>query len=119
MIPTVCSWRRFEPPLNFLKVQFLEFYLKMPLSILKDCALIYVLDKILERRSSSSTVSDGVVELRTALANYLHIHFLLEALLNKTGTSQVGAISKAQKAQNFFWKKIEIFEKIFLSENVA
>ena len=25
---------------------------------------------------------------------------------NKTGTSQVGAISKAQKAQNiFFWKK--------------
>ena len=33
---------------------------------------------------------------------------------NKTGTSQVGAISKAQKAQNiFFWKKLEIFEKKF------
>ena len=32
--------------------------------------------------------------------------------LNKTGTSQVGAISKAQKAQNiFFGKKLEIFEK--------
>ena len=31
---------------------------------------------------------------------------------NKTGTSQVGAISKAQKAQNiFFGKKLEIFEK--------
>ena len=27
--------------------------------------------------------------------------------INQTGTSQVGAISKAQKAQNiFFWKKI-------------
>ena len=40
---------------------------------------------------------------------------------NKTGTSQVGAISKAQKAQNiFFGKKLEIFEKKnFLSENVA
>ena len=32
--------------------------------------------------------------------------------LNKTGTSQVGAISKAQKAQNIFLeKKLEIFEK--------
>ena len=32
--------------------------------------------------------------------------------VNKTGTSQVGAISKAQKAQNiFFGKKLEIFEK--------
>ena len=31
---------------------------------------------------------------------------------NKTGTSQVGAISKPQKAQNiFFGKKLEIFEK--------
>ena len=41
-------------------------------------------------------------------------------ILNKTGTSQVGAISKAQKAQNIFiGKKLEIFEKIFLSENVA
>ena len=31
---------------------------------------------------------------------------------NKTGTSQVGAISKAQKAQKiFFGKKLEIFEK--------
>ena len=41
-------------------------------------------------------------------------------LLNKTGTSQVGAISKAQKAQNIFLeKKLEIFKKKFLSENVA
>ena len=34
---------------------------------------------------------------------------------NKTGTSKVGAISKAQNAQNIFtWKKkLEIFEKIF------
>ena len=40
--------------------------------------------------------------------------------INKTGTSQVGAISKAQKAQNiFFGEKLEIFEKIFLSEKVA
>ena len=40
--------------------------------------------------------------------------------VNKTGTSQVGAISKAQKAQNFFFgKKLEIFEKKILSENVA
>ena len=41
-------------------------------------------------------------------------------LINKTRTSKVGAISKAQKAQNiFFGKKLEIFENIFLSENVA
>ena len=34
--------------------------------------------------------------------------------MNKTGTSKVGAISKAQKAQKiFFGKKIEIFEKFF------
>ena len=33
---------------------------------------------------------------------------------NKTRTPQVGAISKAQKAQNiFFGKKLEIFEKKF------
>ena len=38
---------------------------------------------------------------------------------NKTGTSQVGAISKAQKAQNFFGKKLEIFEKKILSEKVT
>ena len=38
---------------------------------------------------------------------------------NKTGTSKVGAISKAQKAQKtFFKKKLEIFD-FFLSENVA
>ena len=30
---------------------------------------------------------------------------------NKTRTSKVGAISKAQKAQNIFSKKLEIFEK--------
>ena len=33
------------------------------------------------------------------------------------GTFQVGAISKAQKAQDFFKKKLEIFD--FFSENVA
>ena len=39
--------------------------------------------------------------------------------MNKTGTSKVGALSKAQKAQNtFFLKKLEIFD-FFLSENVA
>ena len=32
-------------------------------------------------------------------------------ILNKTGTSKFGAISKAKKAQNiFFGKKLEIFE---------
>ena len=37
---------------------------------------------------------------------------LLISSTNTTGTSQVGAISKAQKAQNiFFGKKLEIFEK--------
>ena len=31
--------------------------------------------------------------------------------LNKTRTTEVGAISEAQKAQNIFvWKKLEIFE---------
>ena len=29
---------------------------------------------------------------------------------NKTGTSKVGAVSKAQKAQNIFFEKNEIFE---------
>ena len=32
---------------------------------------------------------------------------------NKTGTSKVGAISKAQKAQKIFWKKLGIFGKKF------
>ena len=36
-----------------------------------------------------------------------------ESFINKTGTSKVGAISEAQKAQKNFWKKIEIFEKFF------
>ena len=37
--------------------------------------------------------------------------FLVSPNLNKTGTSQVGAISKVQKAQNIFsGKKFEIFE---------
>ena len=57
-----------------------------------------------------------------------HLGFPKQAVLqskhssveNKTGTSQVGAISKAQKTQNiFFGKKLEIFEKFLLSENVA
>ena len=40
--------------------------------------------------------------------------------LNKTGTSQVGAISKAQKAQNIFLEKtLKFSKKKFLSENVA
>ena len=42
------------------------------------------------------------------------------AELNKTGMSQVGAISKAQKAQNIFLEKnLKFSKKIFLSENVA
>ena len=40
-----------------------------------------------------------------------HTLFLFEGR-NKTRTPQVGAISKAQKAQSiFFGKKLEIFEK--------
>ena len=39
---------------------------------------------------------------------------------NKTRTSKVGAISKAQKAQkNFFGKKHEFLKKKFLSKKVA
>ena len=39
---------------------------------------------------------------------------------NKTGTSKVGAIAKAQKAQNIFLEKNLKFSKnFFLSENVA
>ena len=39
---------------------------------------------------------------------------------NKTATSQVGAISKAQKAQNIFLEKnLKFSRKKFLSENVA
>ena len=34
-------------------------------------------------------------------------------LTNKTRTSKVGAISKAQKAQNIFLEKIDIFENFF------
>ena len=40
-------------------------------------------------------------------------------MTNKTRTSKVGAISKAQKGKTFFGKKLEIFEKVSLSENVA
>ena len=40
-------------------------------------------------------------------------------LNNKTGTSKVGAISKAQKAQKTFLKKNLKFLNFFLSENVA
>ena len=40
--------------------------------------------------------------------------------VNQTGTSQVGAISKAQKAQNiFFGKNLKFSGKKFLSEIVA
>ena len=40
--------------------------------------------------------------------------------INKTGTSQVGAISKAQKAQNIFLEKnLKFSKKKFQSENVA
>ena len=35
---------------------------------------------------------------------------------NKTRTSKVGAISKAQKAQNIFLEKIVIFEKKFFQK---
>ena len=38
---------------------------------------------------------DSVIE------NYYSFRFLTEASTNKTGTSKVGAISKAQKAQKF------------------
>ena len=38
---------------------------------------------------------------------------------SKTGTSKVGATSKAQKAQNIFLKKNLKFWNFFLSENVA
>ena len=67
-----------------------------------------------------------------SIQNYIYIYIynsilisisILSKLVNnvrkrscliKTGTSQVGAISKAQKAQNiFFGKKLEIFEKTF------
>ena len=41
------------------------------------------------------------------------------AMTNKTRTSKVGAISKAQKAQNIFLDKNLKFLKIFFSENVA
>ena len=39
--------------------------------------------------------------------------------MNKTRTSKVGAISKAQKAQKkIFWKKLVIFEKKFLQKKL-
>ena len=42
------------------------------------------------------------------------------SLRNKTRTSKVGAISKAQKKRKtFFWKKNEIFENFFHSKKVA
>ena len=58
--------------------------------------------------------------LQTFSVNLLDMNLERSKNRNKTGTSQVGAISKAQKAQNiFFGEKLEIFEKKFLSENVA
>ena len=41
----------------------------------------------------------------------------LHRIKNKTRTSKIGAISKAQKAQNIFWKKIEIFEIFFFQKS--
>ena len=46
----------------------------------------------------------------------MELNMVEEMIMNKTGTSKVGAISEAQKAQ--FFLKLEFFE-IFLSENVA
>ena len=44
----------------------------------------------------------------------------LKELRNKTRTSKVGAISKAQKAQNnFLEKNLKFLKKIFLSKKVA
>ena len=40
-----------------------------------------------------------------------------KAGVNMTGTFQVGDISRAQKAQNIFWKKFEIFD--FFCRKVA
>ena len=40
-------------------------------------------------------------------------------MLNKTGTSQVGAISKAQKAQNIFLEKNLKFLKIFFFRKMS
>ena len=42
-----------------------------------------------------------------------------QATINKTGTSKVGAISKAQKAQKTFFERNLKFLFFFLSENVA
>ena len=59
-------------------------------------------------------------DIRLVEQKFRRIWVCLEEKHNKTGTSQVGAISKAQKAQNIFLeKKLEIFEKFFLSEIVA
>ena len=45
------------------------------------------------------------------------MHQILTEIDNKTRTSKVGAISKAQKAQNiFFGKKLVIFEKKFFQK---
>ena len=41
-----------------------------------------------------------------------------DVMKNKTETSEVGAISKAQKCKKIFKKNLKIFD-FFLSENVA
>ena len=60
-------------------------------------------------RSNESQIDNYVERMQQPL-----IWDKLKEKFNKTGTSQVGAISKAQKAQNLFIeKKLEVFEKKF------
>ena len=70
------------------------------------------------RHSKFLPVACSVV-LVVSVQSVLYAYILLSDEI-KTGTSQVGAISKAQKAQNIFLEKnLKFSKKIFLSENVA
>ena len=70
--------------------------------------------------NESSQQSKSYSSLLVFGRNLAHNFGTSRVMYNKTRTPQVGAISKAQKAQNiFFGKKLEIFEKKILPENVA
>ena len=60
--------------------------------------------QIMILQEDDATVKDVIIALEKISGSW-HDNSTLQAILNKTGTSKVGAISKAQKAQNIFLKK--------------
>ena len=81
--------------------------------------LLTFLSKLSRQEINLSAVLVSGETPRTKKLTTVRVGCFVTKITNKTGTSKVDPISKAQKAQKtFFEKKLEIFE-FFLSENVA